>query len=242
VKKLLSATVAVVLMSASASAADLAPPSTVTPVLPPVVALPTWTGVYLGLHAGGGSGVKTFTGTIFGENDGTISALGFLGGGQIGANWQADRWVLGLEATFTGTDVSGTTDPFADFGHEFNTTIDWLATIIGRVGVTVDHALVYAGGGAAFVREADTFTDHNEFQSPPSNWNGHNTSYAFTFLTGIEYAIDQNWSARIQYNYYQFVENLVTLAPDSTGGPLPENTKLRMQSISVGVNYRFNWL
>jgi outer membrane immunogenic protein len=242
VKKLLSATVAVVLISASASAADLAPPSTVTPVLPPVVALPTWTGVYLGGHVGGGWGDKWFTGG-FGESDGTVPLQGFLGGGQIGANWQIDRWVLGLEGTFTGTDLTGTGIAFADFGHEFNAKVNWLATVIGRVGVTIDHALLYAGGGVAFVRETDTFTDHNEFQRPASNWTGHNTNTGFTFLAGVEYAIDQYWSARIQYNYYQVGESFINLLPDSTGsGPLPENTKLRMQSISAGVNYRFNWL
>jgi outer membrane immunogenic protein len=224
-----------------ALAADLPqppPPATVL-ALPPA---PTWTGVYLGGHVGGGWGDKWFTGS-FGESDGTVPLQGFLGGGQIGANWQIDRWVLGLEGTFTGTDLTGTGIAFADFGHEFNAKVNWLATIIGRVGVTIDHALLYAGGGVAFVRETDTFTDHNEFKSPASNWTGHNTNTGFTFLAGVEYAIDQYWSARIQYNYYQVGESFINLLPDSTGsGPLPENTKLRMQSISAGVNYRFNWL
>jgi hypothetical protein len=63
--------------------------------------------------------------------------------------------VLGLEGTFTGTDLTGTGIAFADFGHEFNAKVNWLATVIGRVGVTIDHALVYAGGGVAFVRDTD---------------------------------------------------------------------------------------
>ncbi len=74
----------------------------------PVVAPPyNWSGFYIGLNAGYSWGhqdndlVVAATGaTIFSNSD---KLDGFIGGGQIGYNWQSDHWVFGLEADFQGS-------------------------------------------------------------------------------------------------------------------------------------------
>ena len=103
--------------ASQALAADLPPPSykaappAYTPYAPYTPAF-SWTGFYLGANAGWAW--SKGDGTIaFGGPSGNFSGdgNGFLGGAQIGYNWQMDNWVFGLEADFQGGtghgDVSG---------------------------------------------------------------------------------------------------------------------------------------
>src|SRR3954463_5026811 len=69
-----------------------------------------WTGFYAGLNAGYGWGRQTTT--FGGIAAGSISerADGFIGGGQIGYNWQTPaNWVFGVEADIQGSGMKRTT-------------------------------------------------------------------------------------------------------------------------------------
>jgi hypothetical protein len=64
----------------------------------------------------------------------TFNKLGFLGGGQVGANIQFNALVLGVEGDFswTGLGLKGTG---ADsIGNTIGTTTNWTSTVTGRVG------------------------------------------------------------------------------------------------------------
>src|ERR1019366_9578430 len=86
---------------------------------------------------------------------------GFIGGGQLGYNWQAGNWVYGLEADFDGASAKSSVDvPDAQFLpnngiHTPLTTnaareLDWLGTFRGRVGFTpAAPLLLFATGGLA---------------------------------------------------------------------------------------------
>ena len=108
-KKLLLATVAVFGFAGAAAAADL--PSRYAP--PPMVAavpLFTWTGFYVGVNAGYGWNTNdnnTFIDPVLGVVSGGGSDGGFVGGGQIGYNYQFGQFVIGLE-----TDIQ-----YADLGN-----------------------------------------------------------------------------------------------------------------------------
>jgi outer membrane immunogenic protein len=82
----------------------------------------SWTGLYGGVHVG------------------SIDAWwdsGFVGGVQIGKNWQAGKIVYGLEADLS---VSGTDG------------IDWVGTVRGRLGYLVNQSiLVYGTAGLGFI-------------------------------------------------------------------------------------------
>src|SRR5690242_11167254 len=84
------------LTASSAFAADLgvrAPPVTPAPVAT------TWTGFYAGLNAGGGWANVS--------SDNVSSDLsGFVGGGQLGYNWESGNWLLGIEGDFQGSSQS----------------------------------------------------------------------------------------------------------------------------------------
>jgi outer membrane immunogenic protein len=87
-----------------ARAADL--PMGVPPAPPPVRAAYDWSGFYLGLNLGGTFANLTQTATITGgplagtSAPSSSSGNAVLGGVQAGYNWQADRFVFGIEGDF----------------------------------------------------------------------------------------------------------------------------------------------
>ena len=130
------------------SAADLGIKA--PPLAPP---LPTWTGFYLGGHVGAGWGtieseanagpaITAIVGSPIGLSIPVSSqgVNGFLGGVQGGYNWQTGIVVLGVEGDFTWTGIEGNAPCIVLFNCRAKT--DWMADITGRLGVTVDKALV----------------------------------------------------------------------------------------------------
>jgi outer membrane immunogenic protein len=83
---------------------------------------------------------------------------GFLGGGQVGCDYQFDpRWVIGVEGQFSWTDISGSTSgartpsPFTSISATFNAKTNWLASATARIGYALDPRwLLYVKGGAAW--------------------------------------------------------------------------------------------
>jgi len=242
-----------------AMAADLAiksPPSAPPP--PPVF---TWTGLYVGVNFGGGFGDKWWdnssaTNNAFwwgfpGQNIGTSGMDGVLGGGQVGYNWQfpASPVVVGVEGTFDWTNTEGhfNTGIVGTFTDTPKSKLDWIGTVVGRVGLAVDHALIYAGGGVAWTREVDTISGFGPgLLGTGLNvaYSGSATEFGATFLTGVEYAFGA-WSARLQYNFYDFNNNSITLVSGNTptteitGATLGLSTPLRINAVTAGLNYRF---
>src|SRR5262249_5373371 len=103
---------------------------------------------------------------------GTLKPTGFTGGVQAGYNWQAGNFVFGAEADIVALNL-GTTlvtrgaFPVPFLGNQFalaeSVSTSWLATIRGRLGVTVvPNVLVYATGGVAFTdfRFASSYSDN----------------------------------------------------------------------------------
>ena len=90
------------------------------PMVTPVVALavPSWTGFYLGVQAGGGfnpsnpdnfsivpSFPGAFPGSAFGSNYESSFESGFVGGGHVGYDYQIDNWVVGAVLDINASDL-----------------------------------------------------------------------------------------------------------------------------------------
>src|SRR6185295_1817981 len=109
-----------------------------------------------------------------------------------------------------------------------------------------------AGGGVAWAHEKDhldcTDGDCGDPFTRTFTWDGSKTHFGLTFLTGVEYAIDNRWSAKIQYNYYDFDDSNVHMQPNQTTGcnfggtcfPFAMTTQLRLHTVKAGLNYRFD--
>lgn len=218
----------------SAAAADLPPGPTPAPVAPVAyapAAIYSWTGFYIGGHAGGGLSGSSWSDPSTGANNAFNSGVGFLGGGQIGANYQFNALVLGVEGDFTWTGLKGS--GIDSLGEAINTDTDWTSTVTGRIGAAFDRLLVFGKGGVAFARDQSSLTD--------LGGNGASTSFMRTGWTvgaGLEYGISKNWSAKIEYDYLGFGSQGLNFSTPLQPA-YASNASLNVQEIKAGVNFRF---
>lgn len=68
-------------------------------------------------------------------------------GGTLGYNMQMDNMVLGVEGDLSWANLSGSRSNGA--GVVFQSNINWLGTLRGRLGIDLDPVLLYATAGLA---------------------------------------------------------------------------------------------
>jgi len=228
-RSILLALSAVLLGSTASLAADLGPRSyTKAPVYAPAPIF-NWTGVYVGAHIGaafgGDNGFSTTNPGIVGSS----RDAAFLGGGQIGADYQfSPNWLVGVEGQISGLSRNDRT--FTLGASTLRDRSDWLASITGRLGYTWGPGLIYAKGGVAF-RDDNGLAGNGAFF--PGVTNRDSTGY--TVGGGLEYMFAPSWSAKVEYQYYNFATTNVV----SPAGAI--SYKDDMHTVKVGVNYHFNW-
>ena len=150
------------LASMAARAADLPPapapmpraPAAYIPAPPPF----SWTGFYIGGNVGAAAGAGATWLTVCSARTTQTgnSAVSFLGGGQVGGNYQFGSFVIGAEADFdwfanNKNSGNGTTVPIVGVPTVVRVSANdrWETTLAARFGFAMDHALFYgkAGGG-----------------------------------------------------------------------------------------------
>ncbi|MGJ4859603.1 outer membrane protein [Labrys sp. La1] len=253
-RKLLLASSALVCLSVPAMAADLAP-AAVEPVAP--VAAPfSWTGFYVGANAGygwnnddatldglGGPAWDDYYPVALGKKD--LSVDGFVGGAQVGYNYQIGQFVVGIEADFNYSDMkdkSTTRSPagyFDPFTYRQSSSIKWFGTVRPRVGYAFDRFLPYVTGGLAYGKvdvahsEQFTFTHYGASTST--------TKAGWTVGAGLEYAITDNWTVKAEYLYFDLgkVKNIAQPAPANPPFSQRYSQDVTGQLVRLGVNYKF---
>ena len=125
---------------------------------------------------------------------------GFIGGGQIGYNYQMGQFVLGLEADLQAADLSTGSNAFGD-----RVKTDYFGTVRARVGVAFDRFLPYITAGWAYGNVKSSFSDlaGNIY----SNDKSHTGGYAVG--AGLEYAVTNNIIAGVEYMYVDLGEKNV---------------------------------
>jgi len=143
-----------------------------------------WTGSYAGVNAGYGWNTSsvglsdpttniignTVLGVVFLSNinphtdqfSQTLDATGFVGGGQVGYNWQISRnWLIGFETDlqFSGIDGDSSTTgvfPAGQTPPQFRLTAEeqlkWFGTVRARLGFVIDRFMIFGTGGLAYGR------------------------------------------------------------------------------------------
>jgi outer membrane immunogenic protein len=178
----------------TASAADLGQPA--MPTAPAAVVADDWTGFYIGANLGGTWARSSYT---FDNGAGVVESFSFnpntiIAGGHAGAQGQWGIWVLGVEGSFDGTDLSRTT---VGVNSTQTLKIDDIATVTARVGYALPAWLFYAKGGWAVVHDNDTSVDIQNFTHGFTKWNS-----GYTVGGGIEYKRTQNWILGAEFNFY----------------------------------------
>ena len=186
-----------------------------------------WTGFYIGAHLGG-----AFAGdNSFGGSDGS-----FLGGLQGGADYQfAPSWVLGVEAQYSWLGSNNGSRLFP-----LNTLVtsnsNQIGSVTGRLGYTWGPTLLYAKGGYAW-RDGNNLSVTRAGVPVGFTTNGNNSD-GYTVGAGLEYMFAPSWSAKVEYQYYNFGTTVFATGPTDIVGVRFRNDE---QTIKAGLNYRFNW-
>jgi outer membrane immunogenic protein len=235
----------------AAFAADMPLPAGPAPSYnPPPPARYDWTGFYVGGNVGVGDlqdKVAPTTTTVF-QNAGTqtsVSTGGLVGGVQGGYNFQFSSVVIGVEGSWMASAISDsqiTPSLLSPAGNAQKSTDapHWYATATGRLGYADNDMLFYVKGGAAWMSaEYTQQVVGNTSQLVTANRHG------YTVGGGFEYALTENISVKLEYDYLNFgtqtynFNNLATaLGPL---GPFPVSIKSDTQMLLFAANYRFNW-
>lgn len=257
IKKFLKGSVLVsALVAGPALAADLPMKAAMMSPVP----VYSWTGFYVGGFVGAGWGTSEVTLNSITNpliNGGLpvivnlpftqVTSNGFLGGGQIGYNWQSGGFVFGVEGDFAGAGIKGTAPCLAVFSCSSKT--NWLATVSGRVGgVVLDKILVYAKGGYAWKNTDYSATDTAGILfAPGATTSATSTRGGWLLGMGAEYAFARNWTGFVEYNYMDFGSKSVGFVyPAGAFGGAPAGTASAsitdtLHVMKTGVNYKFSY-
>ena len=227
-----------------AVAADL--PSRKTPINPylaPVSAY-NWSGVYWGSQFGYASMIASqneidylpaLRGYLAGPNT-AFTASGLLVGSHLGYLAQFNSFVAGIEADFDGS--------FAKAGRVYNTPnastgfqrVDLnnylRGTLRGRLGFAFDRVMPYITGGMAL----------GAFQMIETSGFGAAEARKFTRLGwtlggGVEYAINDVWSAKVEYRYSDYGRLGMTTYTAMPGNQF--STRVTDNEARVGFTYHW---
>jgi outer membrane immunogenic protein len=232
---------------------------------PPIVAIFSWTGFYMGVNGGGafgGGDAVTITernaaGALItggawpgSGNFGSLDLTGGFGGVQAGYNYQVQNWVWGIEADFQGAgirDSSLVTLPYfpgTTVTAGATNKVQWFGTVRGRLGIAFDRVLVYATGGLAYgnSKYGITWADTSGagFVAGAAN---DSTRVGYAVGGGIEWAFAPNWSVKGEYQYIDLGRRTVTAQEFSAGAPVnafvSTSARTDFHTGRIGINYRF---
>lgn len=264
----------------SAFAADL--PARKTAPAAPVAPVFTWTGFYAGLNAGVNWSNRNVNPAYI-DNDPVnpwtpqeIAELwpvpapyannrtGFIGGAQIGYNYQMGQFVIGAEADFMGSTANQSSSGsisipnFMQNGTALETSNSkiqqsWLGTVRLRAGYAADRVLLYVTGGFAYGNVDYTLTT-SEVQGNGSTLyfagQKSQTKAGYTFGAGVEYALTNNWIIRGEYLYYNLGSASALASPTTAiaGGSVTPNfstvlgkgsTTIDGNIVRAAISYKF---
>jgi outer membrane immunogenic protein len=222
-------------------AADLAVKA--PPNIPPP--LFSWTGCFVGAHVGGAVREDKLT-TALGKS-GSSDTGGFVGGGQIGCDYQfAPGWVVGAEGRAAWTSLKRTNAGSVIFPaigvtvpSRLTASSDYLASATARLGYSfADRWLVFVRGGAAWTNEKidSAFIRLDGLAVDPRTTDSRT---GWTVGTGVEWAFAPHWSATLEYNYYDFGNNSLLLTDNVGTRVTIFSLKDNIHAVTTGVNYHF---
>jgi outer membrane immunogenic protein len=212
-----------------------------------------WSGLYLGGNFGGATALNRSSLTLPGvvAEKFNLSPDGFMGGGQIGYNWQAANWVYGLEADFQGSTLkdSDACQVGCNVGTStlltFNQKMEWFGTFRGRLGYSVGSTLFYGTGGLAY-GDVKTNILGAAGAGNPINASFSHTKTGYAVGGGIESPFNlfgwfgPNWTSKTEYLYVDLGRTTDTVPTTGPAAGLQFSTKTQEQTIRTGLNYHFN--
>src|SRR5450755_1645154 len=225
-RRILLGAAAMIVVAVPALAADLqARKYTKAPAYTAPEAVYNWTGFYIGGNLGG---------AFAGSNSLQGNGGRFMGGVEGGFDYQfAPNWVVGAEAEYSWLSNNNNGRVFPG-GVLVTSKNNELGSVTGRVGYTWGPALLYGKGGFAF-------RDNNNFGvtvagAPAGFTTNGKRQDGYTVGAGLEYMFAPSWSAKAEYQYYNFGSTTRTTGPPAIVGT---RFKADEHTVQAGINYRF---
>ncbi len=196
---------------------------------PPAVATISPISFYAGVHVGGGW--STFQATPAIED---VGARGAFGGVQLGANLQSGNFVFGIEGDISAAAMRGHANgTLGGIAAQSEVRHRWFATLGGRAGYAFGRTLPYIKAGGAWTQY------HWNFSAGGAVLEEDKSRFGWMLGAGVEQALTDSLSAKIEFNYLDFGRRLETF--NATGGLVVPATDVRLyaRTVKLGLNYRF---
>jgi outer membrane immunogenic protein len=151
---------------------------------------------------------------------------------------QWGNWVVGIEASYSATDLEGTSLALLAVDRSRRSQIDDLVHVTARLGYAFDRLLWYVRGGYANAEvHFDTFVTSTGAPTTTSS----DREDGWTVGAGFEYAVTQNIRLGLQYDYTnldisdrnQFVFPGF-IVPETVSGASSE-----IHAVTARLNFRF---
>jgi outer membrane immunogenic protein len=206
--------------AATAQAADLPQPAENYTYADPVPAERfDWSGFYFGGNLGWNWSDFETTNGVTGRfsNHGN----GVTGGVHAGYNYMlSPNFLLGAEADFSLSDIEKTRTVG---GVNYKTSSDWNGTVRARAGWAFDRFMVFGTGGLAIA----------DLEAKANGISDSKTKVGWTAGAGIEGAVTQNVTARLEYMYQDYGRETFSL------GGQNYKTDLDSNQVRFGMSYKF---
>lgn len=237
---------------AAAAGSALAPVATqAEPVRAKPVMASSWTGWYAGVHLGAAWQNVSATGTyidsgVVGAISNSANRVGFIGGGQIGYNWQSGSMVYGWEADVSGLSGTASASQTIPLNSTLVTSsggISWLATFRGRLGTTVTpDTLLYATGGLAVGGVRNTLSETGDLGGT-ATFTDNSTRAGYAVGGGIEHMLNAKWTVRAEAIYVDLGKRTESSFTGTCGGGIgvcnPIEFKNNATILRAAANFRF---
>ncbi|HEX4111603.1 MAG TPA: outer membrane protein [Stellaceae bacterium] len=169
-----------------------------------------WSGPEVGIQGGGVWGTSSGVGT----SPYNTNVQGGLGGGHGGYNFQFGQILVGFEGDAEVANVLGPVHGRMSFD----------ASARGKLGWAWGQWLPYATGGAAFGNVKSTYSVLGSSDGVRLGW---------TVGAGLDYAIDQNWEAGIEYRYTDLGHK------SFSAGAFHDDNEFNFNAVRLNLTYRF---
>ena len=229
-----------------------------------------WDGFYAGINAGyvnANSQYKSTTSTnginaFFGNGDvdfyqqhgnNSTNENSMLGGISGGYNWQSNNLVYGISSSFLSFDLNKSiTNTYVQ--NQYVTTIytkeiksDWIVTIDGKLGRSINNSLIYVTGGLALsdLKLSSTYIDSGNAAIGTGSSHTSTLKVGPTIGFGLEQKIDDVWSFKAEYKYAKFfnAKNSTDIGTVYSGttymSTMQNKVDLDLNILSISINRYF---
>jgi len=202
-----------------------------------------WSGIYVGAHAGGAWATSDWTfyngidPEAFHQNPASWAA-----GVQIGGLYQfSSNWVMGVEGSWSATDLNATSASTLTSGRTRESKISDMILATARLGYVSNQWMTYVKGGYANAQlDFSSYdTDAGLKTSTSSGRDG-----GWTLGAGVEYQLSRAVSFGLEYNYVHIdIANRNQKVDTADGYASPETVtaaKADASTVWLRVNFKLN--